>query len=216
METTESINLPTKPIVRPLVPAVPLNQIGYWSSMASLIFGLGYAAAQLLSWLQVIVYPHDLFWLFLPSLFLAPCFLIAMVCLHYKAREEHRIWTAIGIAFAIIYCTMATLTYFTQLGAVVPSLISGKITDEYAFIFKPRSFTMSIDCLGYFFMSLSTLFTGVAYRSTHKKLYRWFLFNGLLILILVPAYFNPFLYYIGSVWILTFSLSMIYSARVFI
>jgi hypothetical protein len=64
-------------------------------------------------------------------------------------------------------------------------------------------------------MSLATLFTGFAFRGQDKHLYLWFLLNGLLVILLIPAYFNPFLYYFGSVWILTFSLSMIYAARGF-
>ena len=191
----------------------PVNKIGYWAAILSILFGLGYVLAQLLSWVKIISYPNDLFWLFLPSLFLGPAFLVTMICLHYRAPLQVKIWSSIGTAFSIIYCTMATLTYFTQLGSIVPGLLSGEINETHPLIFKPRSFTMSIDCLGYFFMSLSTLFTAFAFRETEKKLYGWMLFNGLLIFLFIPAYFNPFLYYIGSVWAVSFSMCMIYTAK---
>lgn len=195
------------------VATAPVDKIGYWAAILSLAFGLGYVLAQIFSWAKIITYPNDLFWLFLPSLFLAPAFLVAMICLHYKAAVELKIWSAIGVAFAVIYCTMATVTYFTQLGSMVPGLVRGEINETHPLIFKPRSFTMSIDCLGYFFMSLSTLFSAFAFKKASRKLFRWMVFNGALILLFIPAYFNPFLYYIGSVWAISFSMSMIYAAK---
>ena len=189
------------------------NKIGYWAAILSLAFALGYVFAQILSWTKIITYPNDLFWLFLPSLFLAPAFLVTMICLHYKAAADLRIWSAIGTAFAVIYCTMATLTYFTQLGSIVPGVVQGVINESHPLIFKPRSFTMTIDCLGYFFMSLSTLFSAFAFKRTSRGLFGWMVFNGTLILLFIPAYFNPFLYYVGSVWAVSFSMSMIYAAK---
>lgn len=191
----------------------PVNKIGYWSALLSIVFGLGYVIAQILSWLKVLGYPNDLFWLFLPSLFLAPCFLVTVICLHYAVNSSEKIFSAIGVAFAIIYCAFATLTYFTQLGAIVPGVIEGTITDTHSLIFKPRSFTMAIDCLGYFFMSLSSLFVAFPFKRRDSGLYGWLLINGSLIVLFIPAYFNPFLYYIGSVWALSFTMSMIYAAR---
>ena len=193
----------------------PVQQIGTWSAWLSLVFALGYVVAQFLSWLKLITYPGELFWLFLPSLFLAPAFLITMICVHYMASDRLKIWTSIAAAFAIVYCSFATLTYFSQLGSIVPALMRGEIGDTHPLIFKPRSFTMSIDCLGYLFMSLSTLFAAFAFRHADKKLYGWMLFNGLLILLLIPAYFDTYLYYFGSVWAVSFSMSMIYAARLF-
>lgn len=213
MNTNISLDIRSSLAEEKIVVSEPVSRIGFWAAILSLVFGLGYVVAQFLSWLKIIIYPNDLFWLFLPSLFLAPAFLVTMICLHYKAPGGLRIWSAIGIAFAIVYCGFATLTYFTQLGSMVPGIVSGEIRDTHPLIFKPRSFTMSIDCLGYFFMCLSTLFTAFAFRETYKPLYAWMLFNGVLIILFIPAYFNPFLYYIGSVWAISFSLSMIYAAR---
>lgn len=202
--------------IRKLPPAEQtIDKIGYWSSFSSLVLALSYSAAQLLSWLKWLRPPTEQFWLFLPSLFLAPAFLLTAIALHYKTFGTSKIWTAIGVAFAVVYCSFATLTYFTQLGSVYPLLKSGRIDDNYAFTFKPGSFTIAIDCLGYFFMSLSTLFTAFAFRERNKGLYIWLLTNGLLIFLLVPAFFYPTLYYYASIWTPVFSLAMIASMREF-
>jgi len=192
-----------------------VNRTGFWSAILSLTFAIGYAVAQLLSWINILQHPHELFWLFLPSLFLAPAFLVLMICLHYTVADHAKIWTAIAISFGVIYCAFATVNYFTQLTVVVPALEKGEISESYPLIFKQGAFMFAIDCLGYFFMSLSTLFAAFAFREKYKSLYTWMLINGVLILIFIAAYFNPFFYFIGSVWIVTFALSMIYAAKLF-
>ncbi|MFI5140429.1 MAG: hypothetical protein ACHQIM_21595 [Sphingobacteriales bacterium] len=189
--------------------------VGFWSAILAFIFALGYDIAQLFSWLNILHHPHEMFWLFFPSLFLAPSFLIVIVCLHYIAAEQKKVWTMIGLCFAIVYCAFATMNYFIQLTVVVPAVLKGEINESHVLFFKQGSFMFAIDCLGYFFMSLSTLFAAFAFREAYKSLYVWMLVNGLLIVIFIAAYFNPFFYFAGAVWAITFSVVMIKAARIF-
>ena len=191
-----------------------INKIGLWSATLSVIFGLGYSIPQILSELKVIPHPQDLFWLFLPSLFLAPVFLISMICLHYAADAGLKICTAIGAAFAILYCADVSMVYFTQLSVVVPAQLQGQVSEKQVLLFDRKTFLMAVDCLGYFFMSLSTFFAAFAFRK-NKWLYRGLLWNGALMPILVLAYFYPVFYYVGAVWMITFPLAMISAVKFF-
>ncbi|MET0392814.1 MAG: hypothetical protein ABW019_06715 [Chitinophagaceae bacterium] len=195
----------------------PVRSIGIWSSILSFVFAIGYCIPELLSTAGLLPHPHNLFWLFLPSLFLAPAFLVTMLCLHYQADGELKIWTAPGAAFAIIYCAFATLTYFVQLTVVVPVQVSGGPADGIdVLLFDRQTFLMAIDCLGYFFMSLSTFFAAFAFRRlVNKWLYRALLYNGLLMPILILAFFYPVLYYVGALWMISFPLAMVQAARLF-
>ena len=191
--------------------------IGYWSAWSATIFACGYSVAQILSTAGIIPHPQDLFWLFLPSLFLAPAFLLMMVCLHYMVSADKKIWTAIGIAFATVYAVCICIVYFSQLTVVIPSLLSAAIDETHVLAFVRRSFLMAVDCLGYFFMSLSMLFAAFAFRhdESGKWLYRSFLWTGLLLPVLILAFFFPFYYYLGALWIILFPLAMINAARIF-
>jgi hypothetical protein len=189
--------------------------LGFWAAILSAVFGVAYCIAQLLSWMKILTHPHELFWVFLPSLFLAPAYLIAVVCLHQSVPVAVKIWTSMAVAFATIYCTFATLNYFVQLTVVVPDLLGSKINESNVLIFKQGSFLFAIDCLGYFFMSFSSLACALAFKELDRYLYRWMLLNGLLVVIFIIAYFNPFFYYIGSPWVVTFSLAMVYAAKYF-
>ena len=164
--------------------------------------------------MKIIPHPQDLFWLFLPSLFLAPVFLIAMICLHYSADNRLQLWTAIGAAFAVLYCADVTMVYFTQLTVVVPAQLKGQINEKEVLLFDRKTFLMAVDCLGYFFMSLSTFFAAFAFKKS-KWLYRGLLWNGALMPVLVLAFFYPVFYYAGAVWMITFPLAMINAGKFF-
>jgi hypothetical protein len=191
----------------------PVSKLGLWASIASVFMAVLFSLFQLLSWLKIIPSPQGEYWLFLPSLLLAPAFLVTMICLHYRAPMRTSIWSALGMAFAVIYCTLTTLTYFNQVGAILPSIENGEIPGIHPLVYKARSFTMSIDCIGYFFMGLSTLFTAFAFRNRDRGIFKWMLYNGLVSLVLVPAFFYSFLHYAASIWLVTFSMSMIYTAN---
>jgi len=192
-----------------------IKRIGAWSSLLSLLFALGYCIPQILSEAKLLPHPQDLFWLFLPSLFLAPVFLVTMICLDFSADKTQKIWTTIGWAFAAVYCVMATFVYFTQLTVVVPQQLKGEIDEKHVLIFDRQTFLMAIDCLGYFFMSLSTFFAAFAFKEKNKWLYRGLLWNGALMPVLVLAFFYPVFYYVGALWMISFPLAMINATRFF-
>ena len=194
---------------------IKLKQIGIWSSILSLIFAIAYCVPQLLTEAKLISHPQDLYWLFSPSLLLAPSFLVVMICLHYKASISKKLFTAIGVAFAILYCADVTLVYFSQLTVVIPAQLKNTVNEKQVLLFDRRTFLMAIDCLGYFFMSLSTLFAAFAFQSENKWLYRSLLYNGLLLPVLVLAFFYPVFYYVGALWMITFPLAMINAAALF-
>lgn len=140
------------------------NKIGIWSAGMSAIFAIGYCIPQILSTAKILPYPHDLFWLFLPSLFLASAFVVSMICLHYSTEENLKIWTALGCAFALMYAPLVSMVYFSQLTVVIPALLKGELNATHVLYFPGRTFLMSVDCLGYFFMSLSTFFAAFAFK----------------------------------------------------
>ena len=91
-----------------------------------------------------------------------------MICLHYKAGENKKLFTAIDVAFAILYCADVTLVYFSQLTNVIPAQLKNEINEKQVLLFDRRTFLMAIDCLGYFFMSFSTLFAAFAFQKENK------------------------------------------------
>ena len=194
-----------------------IKTIGLWSASLSLLFAIAYSIPQILSELKLIPHPQDLVWLFVPSLFLGPAFMVTMISLHYYVEEELKIWISIAVAFSILYTLCATIVYFSQLTVIIPQLLRNEIDETHILAFHTRSFLMAIDCLGYFFMSLSTLFAAFAFAGdkNHKWLYRGLLYNGLLLPVLILAFFYPVFYYVGALWMITFPIAMFHCAGLF-
>ena len=119
-----------------------------------------------------------------------------------------------GVAFAVLYCAAVTMVYFTQLTVIVPAQLKGELSDKSVLLFDGKSFLMAIDCLGYFFMSLSTFFSAFAFKE-NKWLFNGLLWNGTLMPVLVLAFFYPAFYYIGASWMITFPLAMIAAVKFF-
>ena len=61
----------------------------------------------------------------MPSLLLAPAFTALMVSIHTYAAGDKKIWSQLGLAFTLIYATMAAINYMVQLLPVWRSIIHG-------------------------------------------------------------------------------------------
>ena len=165
-----------------------VNRIGRTAAILSAFFALLYSVFQLLTVFKVIPHPDELFWLFLPSLFLAPSFLISIISLHYSTGAGRKIFTAIAVAFAVIYSAFVVIVYFTQLAIVIPQIQAKAIDENHLLAFTDKSFMVAVDCMGYTFMNASTFAAAFAFRNEKSKwLYRSLLWNGLL----TPVWLQP-------------------------
>ena len=197
-----------------LPPAV--STLGYWSALLAAAFSITYIVGQIAEWLGLLGSgggPENpstalgLIVLLLPSLLLAPSFSLMMLCVHYYAGDDKKVWSHAGIMFATIYSVMICINYYVQLTLVVPHMIRGNVESIRPFLFTPfDSFIYSVDVLGYSFMSLSTLFaafvlTGTGLEQTAR---RFMIANGLLIPFLaLQIYYHP-LIWLASFWAITF------------
>jgi hypothetical protein len=161
--------------------------------------------------------PWDIFWMFLPSLLLAVSFVILMACVYYIAHEEKRIYALVGLSFAIIYCVLVSMVYFVELMMVIPAIFKGTQDQLTLLIPGPDSFMITVDALGYGFMSISTLFAFAIFSG--GKLERWIrgamLANGVLTPAIIFALIYPALMAIGALWMITLPLSVVLLAIYF-
>ena len=111
--------------------------------------------------------------------FLATCsFLIVIACVHSYASEEKKVFSLIGLSFAIIYATLISTNYFIQLTFVNQTTYDASMFD----MTNTQSMMMVLEVLGYCFMGVATLFAAPALGSTKaEKVAKWlFVVNGIL------------------------------------
>jgi len=204
-----------------------VSKLGYWSAFFASLFSIIYIIGQLAEWFNLFGSgggPENastalgLIILLTPSLLLAPSFALMILCVHYYATEDKKIWGHAGVIFAMVYTVMVSINYYVQLTLVVPHLINGEVESIRPFLFTPfDSFIYSVDVLGYSFMSLSTLFSAFVFSRVglERTVRRFLIANGLLIPFLaLQIYYHP-LIWIASLWAITLPGSTISLAILF-
>lgn len=102
-------------------------------------------------------FPRDYLWMY-PAIMLALIFVVLMVCVHYYSSREKKIFSQIGLSFAIIAATILITNYFLQISVIQQSLIKGE-TDGIALLtqYNPHGIFIALEELGYLMMSFSFL-----------------------------------------------------------
>jgi MFS family permease len=215
-----------------------LKQVGFWSAALATVFSIGYGLAviamiiasastptaapgwhgmeaYLASFQPIVMLP------LIPSLLLAPTFVVLMVCVHAYAPNAKKLWSQVGLAFAIVYATMACVNYIVQLTVVRLSILN-KETDGLAMFVSgnPHSIFWAL-ASAYVFMNLAMLFAAPVFEG--GKLERWirwlFLANGAsaVVTIFGVVVDSPMIYLLGSLvpWCVIFSAATILLAVLF-
>src|SRR5512143_1464529 len=208
-----------------------LKRMGFWSAVLATVFSIGYGLAVIVmiiasaststtatpGWQGVEAYiasfqPIQMLPL-IPSLLLAPTFVVLMVCVHSYAPNAKKIWSQVGLAFAIVYATMACVNYIVQLTVVRLSILN-KETDGLAMFVmgNPHSIFWAL-ASAYIFMNLAMLCAAPVFDG--GKLERWlrwlFLANGVSVVVSVFGIVvdSPPIYLLVSLvpWCVLFSLT---------
>lgn len=191
-------------------------RFGFWTAIFTSSFSLIYVVGQAAEWLGLLGSgggPENsstalgLVILLVPSILLAPAFVLLLLCLHHTTAKEKQLWSHAALVFAIIYATLVSLNYFVQLTLVVPHLLNGNTQAVRPFLFIPfDSFIYSVDLLGYSFMSLATLFAAFSFsfRGKSRIVKAFLIANGLLLpFIALQNFYHPMIY-IAALWAITF------------
>ena len=146
-----------------------VHQLGFWSAItATLLVTIAGITA------TASIQPFATIMGFLLTL----SFLVVMVCIHFYAPEEKRVFSLAGLSFAIIYGVLISINYFIQLTFVNQSTFDVSMFS----MTNTHSMMWVIEVLGYFFMGLATLFAAPVFGSSRtEKAIKWlFVASGVL------------------------------------
>lgn len=122
-----------------------------------------------------------------------------MVCIHQYASQDKKVFSQIGLTFAVISASVLLIDYFVQLSVIQPSLLNGE-TDGIPILtqFNPHGLFIALEDLGYFMMSIAFLSIAPVFSGKNKveKAIRWiFIINFILTMgsfILISAIYGIF------------------------
>jgi len=154
-----------------------VSQLGFWSAATAtlLVAVAGITATASIQPFATVV-----------GFLLTLSFLVVMACIHSYASEERKVFSLVGLSFAIIYATLISVNYFIQLTFVRQTTFDVSVFD----MANTQSMMWVIEVLGYFFMGLSTLFAAAVFGSGKvENLVKWlFVANGILGILTPIAY----------------------------
>lgn len=169
-----------------------IQQVGFWSAILVAVFTIWFTIAfapymATLQWNGIESFARSfdpapyVAWV-LPCLLLALTFGVLLSAIHFYTPAERKIWSWLGLLFAIMYGAILTTNYWVLLTVVRDSL-TRDITDGLAWfvIGSPNSITNSLEGIGYGFMGLATFFAGWAFagdRLEHTIRWVWVV-NGI-------------------------------------
>jgi hypothetical protein len=108
-------------------------------------------------------FPRDYFWMY-PAILLSLIFYALMVSVHYFATGDKKVFSHLGMSFALISTATLVIDYFLQVSVIQPSLVLGE-TNGIALLsqFNAHGVFIVLEEIGFFMMSLSMLFMSAVF-----------------------------------------------------
>jgi hypothetical protein len=102
-------------------------------------------------------FPRDYLWMY-PAMLLTLAYYVLMVSIHYFAPSDRKLFSHIGLSFALISTATFIIDYFLQVSVIQPSLVLGE-TDGIALLsqFNAHGIFIVLEEIGFFMMSLSMI-----------------------------------------------------------
>ncbi len=216
-----------------------VSQVGFWSAALATLFSIGYGIALIVTMISMSATPTDTpsGWggiesfvasfqpiqmsSLIPSLLLAPTFVVLMVSLHYYASPDKKIWSHLGIAFTLIYAVMASINYIIQLTVVRLSIVNQETDGLAMFVMGNSHSIFWALASAYAFMNLAMLFAAPIFGGGRlERWIRWlFIANGASVVATIFGVVvdSPVIYLLGSLvpWCIIFSLATALVAMLF-
>jgi hypothetical protein len=176
------------------------SKLGFWAAMLAFLFSLTFTIGVVAG----LPKPWDIYIPIGASLLLALSFVVMMVAVHYAVPDDKKVWSHLGIAFAILYAALVSIVYVTWLFVVEPHMLRGEPDKVALLIFTPGSFLQMVDGLGYTLMMAAAFFTAPAFSNRGYE--RWIRWAGILNGIFAIPVFLSYVFYsliLGFWWGIT-------------
>jgi hypothetical protein len=114
-----------------------------------------------------------------------------MVSIHGFAESARRVFSQVGLSFALISAVVLLSDYYVQFSVVPVSLMNEETEGLPLLIqYNPHGVFLALEELGYLMMSLSFLFAGIALsgRNRLETVIRWIFIVGFALVVLAFAF----------------------------
>jgi hypothetical protein len=131
-------------------------------------------------------FPRDFMWMPL-AILLILSYVTWMVSIHAYAPGNRKIFSQVGLSFALISATILSSAYFIQFSVIPVSLMNGETEGLAALIqYNPHGVFIAMEEFGYLLMSLSFLLMAAVFTGKNhlEMAVRW-IFTGAFVLTII-------------------------------
>jgi hypothetical protein len=173
-----------------------VNRLGFWTAILTAVLAAAFITMGMFGSSSWDSYPGmvNYVWsyikaidyvLFIPAFLLAPVFVVLMGCIHYYNSYEKKIFSLIGMAFALIYATVITADYFILWTVTLPSIINAQTADlSLLSMYNPHGIFVALESLAYLMMSVALLCIAPVFEGGKiERILRWIFIAGFVLAI---------------------------------
>ena len=93
-------------------------------------------------------FPRDYLWMY-PAILLSIIFIAFIVCIHYYASDNKKIFSLLSLSFALVSAIVLMTDYFIQVSVIQPSLVNGE-TEGIAVLtmYNPHGVFIALEEIG--------------------------------------------------------------------
>jgi hypothetical protein len=137
-------------------------------------------------------FPRDYYWMYLAILWTL-VFFVLVASIHHAAPPEKKVFSQIGMSFALVSVAVLVSDYFIQLSVIQPSLVKGE-TDGISLLtqFNSHGVFIALEEVGFTMMSLSLLFLAPVFSDPNRleKAIRWIFIAGFVLAMIALGIFS--------------------------
>jgi hypothetical protein len=113
-------------------------------------------------------FPRDFLWMPL-AILLTLSYVTLMVSIHFYAPGQKKVFSQVGLSFALIAAAILIVDYFVQF-SVIPMSLKNSETEGVAMLiqYNPHGLFLALEEAGYLVMSLSFLFMAPVFASRNR------------------------------------------------
>jgi hypothetical protein len=98
-----------------------------------------------------------------PAALMSLSFVVLLACVHSRAPADKRVFSQVGLSFAVISATAIVCDYSIQLAVMQPSILQGEARDGVLFsMYNPHGIFIALEDVGYLLLGATFFFTALA------------------------------------------------------
>ncbi|MEJ2263286.1 MAG: hypothetical protein P8X95_07565 [Anaerolineales bacterium] len=130
-------------------------------------------------------FPRDFLWMPL-AILMVIAYVMLMVSIHFYAPDPRKIFSQVGLSFALIAAAILASNYFIQFSVIPMSLMNGETNGLATLIqYNPHGVFIALEELGFLIMSLSFVFMAPVFanKSRLESAVRWIFIAGFVLVV---------------------------------